>query len=225
MITYENNYINPVVLGSFNPAILTHSFLVEKCEFTHLRGEPARQVPPIPVVASLDYDTVSFFADLGRLQITEKKCTDPKASKVPDYLKTYLEKLPHTPITKCGANFSYMLNVNKTRLQSINEWLKSNRNKFLQILNLQKADLEVSFAIYQDSEIINSWTLRTKLAEDQATTMFRATVGQAGGQAKVDFNYEVADLDKERARLDSVTTDYHKIVDLFKNQVDKIFGG
>jgi len=100
-----NNYINLVVLGNFNPNILTHNFLVAECGF-NLGNKPIKENPPMPVIASLEYDGISFFADLGRLQITEKNCKEPKQGKLPEYLATYLEKLPHTPITKCGANFS-----------------------------------------------------------------------------------------------------------------------
>jgi len=79
-----NNYINMVVLGNFNPSILSHDFLVAECGFD-LGNEPTEENPPMPVVASLGYGDISFFADLGRLQITEKKCKDPKQSKLPAY--------------------------------------------------------------------------------------------------------------------------------------------
>lgn len=111
-----NNYINVVVLGNFNPSILTHDFLVTECGFD-LGGKPIKENPPMPVVASLDYDSFSFFADLGRLQITEKECENPKRSKLPNYLDTYLKKLPHTPITKCVSQFQLQCRYSRNKIK------------------------------------------------------------------------------------------------------------
>ena len=139
-----NDYINLVVLGNFNPSILTHNFLTTVCGFD-LGGKPTKENPPMPVIASLDYDSVSFFADLGRLQITEKNCKEPKQSKLPNYLGTYLEKLPHTPITKCGANFRYNVEVEETTLSQIEQKLSSNRQYFCKASDADEIQLDVTF--------------------------------------------------------------------------------
>ena len=188
MIDYKNDYINLVVLGSFNPSILTHDFLVNECGF-NLGNEPVSKSPPMPVVVSLDYDNTSFFVDLGRLQITERSCKDPKLSQLPVYLNTYLQKLPYTPVTKCGANFSYELTVEKNRLENVEGWLRNNRNKFREILQLETVDLEVCFAVDDKQERIKNWILRTKIREYEASTMMKIAYMTGGGNAiKIDFN-------------------------------------
>ncbi|MBA7691067.1 hypothetical protein ES703_99605 [subsurface metagenome] len=225
MIDYKNDYINLVVLGNFNPSILTHDFLVNECGF-NLGNKPISTSPPMPVVASLDYDKISFFADLGRLQITEKNCKEPKLSQIPIYLNTYLQQLPYTPITKCGANFSYDLTVEKRPLENIEQWLENNRNKFCKTLKLKTLDLEVCFAIDDKQEEVKNWTLRTKIPEYEASTMLKVSyIAGAGNEIKIDFNYEVTGLDRDKKLLANVTTDYENVVDLFKYQVEKIFSG
>lgn len=223
MIDYKNDYINLVVLGSFNPSILTHDFLVKECEFA-LGNEPSSKIPNVPVIASLDYDNITFFADLGRLQITEKNCKDLKSSRLPIYLNTYLQKLPYTPITKCGANFSYNLTVENTRLENIEQWLRNDRNKFCESLQLKTVDLEVCFVVDDKQEKIKNWVLRTKTEQYCASTMIKVSNIDGNG-IKVDFNYEVGNLDKDKELIASVTTNYTKVVDLFKHQVEKIFEG
>ena len=222
MIDYKNDYINLVVLGNFNPSILTHDFLVKECRFD-LGNEPSSKRPPMPVVASLDYDKISFFADLGRLQIMEKNCENPKSSKLPRYLQTYLDKLPYTPITKCGANFSYRLTVGKSRLEQIGEWLRNDRNKLCELLKLKTVALEVAFTVDENEEAVRSWTIRTKTTEYEASTMLKTGMADSASEVKIDFNYEVGNLDTERERLNSVTARYDKVFDLFKHQVEKIF--
>lgn len=223
MIDYKNDYINLVVLGNFNPSILTHDFLIKECRLD-LGTELSSKNPSVPVISSLVYDNITFFADLGRLQIKEKNCREPKLSQIPIYLNTYLQKLPYTPITKCGANFSYNLTVENTRLENIEQWLRNDRNKFCESLQLETVDLEVCFVIDDKQENVKSWVLRTKSARYCASTMIKVSNINGNG-IKVDFNYEVGNLDKDKNLLKSVTDDYANVVDLFKHQVEKIFTG
>jgi hypothetical protein len=222
MMDFKNDYINLVVLGSFNPAILTHEFLVRECGF-NLPSEPNSKGPAMPVVASLEYGNLSFFADLGRLQIMEKNCTDPKESKIPEYLQVYLDKLPYTPITKCGANFSCRAAVDKLRIKQITQWLGNERNKFCKVLKLNAITLEVVFTVDQSKEEVVSWILRTKTNAYDATTMLKVAMPGSGDEMKIDFNYEVAGLDKDRKQLSSVTTNYGEVFDLFEGQLERIF--
>jgi len=178
----------------------------------------------VPVIASLDYGEITFFADLGRLQITEKNCKDLKSSRLPIYLNTYLQKLPYTPITKCGANFSYNLTVENTRLKNIEQWLRNDRKKFCEILQLKTVGLEVYFVVDDKQERIKNWVLRTKTEQYCASTMIKVSNIDGKG-IKVDFNYEVGNLGKDKNLLKSVTDDYANVVDLFKHHVEKIFEG
>jgi len=224
MVTYKNEYINIVVLGSFNPAILAHEFLVKQCSFA-LPKEPKTNTPPVPVFSSLEYDKISFFADLGRLQITEKGCEDPKSSLIPRYLDTYLKKLPYTPVTMCGANFRNELTIKKSKLENIGEWLKNSRSMFCEILQCPAVDLEMTLTVESDKEKINSWILRTKVKEYNASTMMKVSVIiGCDDKVKVDFNYEVGNLDRDKNLIKSITDDYAKVVDLFRYQIERIFG-
>jgi hypothetical protein len=226
MMDFKNDYINLVVLGSFNPAILTHEFLVRECGFD-LLGEPDSKGPamPVVVVVSLEYGNISFSADLGRLQIMEKNCADPKGSKIPEYLQVYLDKLPYTPITKCGANFSYRLAAEKSRLGQITQWLRNDRDKFCKALKLNTITIEVVFAVDQSKEEVVNWILRTKADSYDASTMLKIAMPISGNEVKIDFNYEVATLDKDRQRLSSVTANYGEVFDLFESQLERIFTG
>ncbi len=224
MVKYKNNYINLVVLGSFNPAILTHDFLTKECGLD-LAGEPRGERAPVPVVASLEYGKLAFFADLGRFQITENGCDAPEKSLIPQYLQTYLQKLPYTPLKKCGANFSYELYVDEAKLNTVHSWLKSGRKNILETLSLPGIGVEVSFEVAGSAEQIKTWILRTEVEKNKVATMAKFYYGDGGKQLCVDFNFEVSDLDKDRNLLDMITTGYRDVFNLFKNQIETIFGG
>jgi len=224
MVKYKNNYINLVVLGSFNPGILTHEFLTKECHL--VLGEQTHSQPvPVPVVASLEYGKVTFFADLGRLQITENSCENPEKSLIPQYAQTYLEKLEYTPLNKCGANFSYELSVDESMLNTVHSWLKDNRNKVLNVLGLGQVGLEVSFDITAGKEEIKTWIVRTKVEKNNATTMAKFHYGGGGRPLYVDFNFELPGLDKDKTLLKTVTAGYSDIFKMFKNQIESIFAG
>ena len=228
MVEPSNNYINLVVLGNFNPAILTPDFLYKVCDF-HFGSEPSvnpQEVLPgmPPVVASLVCGDVSFQVDLGRLQIAEKNCKDPRSSQLPAYLDVYLKKLPYTPISVCGANLNYNMIVEKAKLDTIEEWLKNNRTKFCETLQVDAVNLEASFSIEKKEEKIKKWLLRTAISEHNATIRINVSyVSDSENTVKINFNYEVPNLDRDRNLLTSITTDYSKIVDLCEHYLGKIF--
>lgn len=217
----HNTSINLVVLGSFNPAILTHEFLTQECGLD-IVGEPTSQSLGVPVVATLEYDSLSFFADLGRLQIVEKNCLDPRSSRIPGYLKKYLEKLPYTPLSKCGANINCNLEVEPIKLKSLGQWLKKDRQKFCEIMKVESVELDVSFITGKEEESIKSCVLSTSLAEYNACTKMK--ISEINNTSiKIDFNYEVAGLGADKNLLKSVTDEYKHVVDIFNEQINRIF--
>lgn len=224
MVSYKNHYINLVVLGSFNPAILTHDFLIKECNFI-FDVEPKVQQMPIPVVSSIEYGKVAFFADLGRLQILENSCDDPKKSSIPRYLQVYLERLPHTPLKKCGANFSYELCLKESDLNNIHSWLKNSRENILKALKLSEVGVELSFDILDNLERIKTWTIRTQVEKSGATTRAKFDHSADRNCLQVDFNFEINGLDNNKDLINTITIGYGEVFDLFKHQVESIFRG
>ncbi len=224
MLKYENNYINLVVLGSFNPAILTHDFLVRECGLD-LPSPPQRKVPPtpIPLMASLVYDKLLFFADLTRLEIKEQDSADPKSSKIPGFLEVYLNKLPYTPITKCGANFSYIVTATKARLDEVESWLRKDRSKLCALLRRDLIGLEVAFEAGKADEVLKHWTLCTTDQAGSASTKLKVK-REPGEKIRVDFNYEIDGLESDRQRSERLTKGYADVYDVFRQQVERIFG-
>jgi hypothetical protein len=217
-----NIQINIVVLGNFNPSILTHQFLVTECGLD-LGQEQPKTEQRLPVVSTISYDGISFFADLGRFQITEKKCENPKKSKLPKYLNTYLEKLPYTPITKCGTNFSYNAEISQEKLSSIETQVAKNRENLCKSFQIDNLELEVVFDVRPKNEIIKRWILRTTHNTFGSKTMMKVSRKPDSNSITVDFNYEVS-LEGDTGRIRNVTDEYDKIYDLFLAQFKKLFG-
>lgn len=175
-------------------------------------------------MSSLEYDKISFFADLGRLQITEKNCENPKQSNLPAYIATYLKKLPYTPIVKCGANFSYNVEIEKTKLNHIEQSLSNDRQYFCKALNIAEIQLEVIFDISDEAETIKRWILRTMAQSGESSTTMNVQRLE-DSKIKIDFNYEI-NLEQNRdERIKKITDDYAEIYNLYLFQFRKLFEG
>lgn len=216
-----NNYVNVVVLGNFNPNILTHQFLVTECGFD-LGREPKKQIQQIPIAASVEYDKIFFFADLGRFEIKEEACVDPQKSKVPYYLETYLNTLPYTPIKKCGANFSYTAEIALKKLESVETQLAVNRKSLCKSLEVDNIELNMHFDVSPESERIKGWTLRTMPEGQRSTTRLSVSRKVDSNAITVDFNYEV-NLEKDVSLIKVITKEYNKIHELFMAQFRGLF--
>ena len=215
-----NHYINLVVLGNFNPRILTHDFLARECGIK-LGKKPLAENNPIPVVSSLDYEKYVFFVDLGRIQITEKKCQNPEKSEIPNYLNIYLNKLKYTPITKCGANFSYDVEVNEAKLNQIEKDISKNRLIFNRVIRETGIILEVVFDIKNENEIIQNWVLKTSKPTDQESTTLKVQ-RESSSKVKIDFNFEI-NLEKNRDQIEKITSNYNEVYRAFLSQLQTIF--
>ena len=132
-----------------------------------------------------------------------------------------MEKLPHTPITKCGANFSYDVGVQETRLNDIAQKLSSNRQYFCKALDVAEIQLEVVFNISDEAETIKKWILRTMAQSGESSTTMNVQQME-DSKIKVDFNYEV-NLEQNRDQVQKITHDYAKVYDVFLFQFRKIF--
>lgn len=210
------------MLGNFNPSILTHQFLIAECGLD-LGQEQPNQEQRLPVMASIAYDGISFFADLGRFQITEKNCANPKQSKLPEYLDTYLEKLPYTPVTKCGTNISCNAEVAQEKLSSIETQVAKNRENLCKSFQVDNLELEVVFDVHPKNERIKRWILRTIPKTPGSTTTMKISRKLDSNTINVDFNYEM-NLEGDADRIRNITDGYDKIYDLFLAQFQKLFG-
>jgi hypothetical protein len=97
---------NLTVLGHFNPAILTHEFLIDTCGFKEL-GELESQSPQdISVVSEIVYPRFRWFMDLNRMIVENRVLSGVEEFTAPRLGVSYLEVLPHTPVTVAGINLN-----------------------------------------------------------------------------------------------------------------------
>ncbi len=100
------DHVSCVVLGHFNPAILTPKFLTEKCGIPGAKdklgsGQYSR------LASQVQYNGVEFLALPDRLQVNESGIEKYESSKVCKYTLDYLACLEYTPVAAAGVNFNF----------------------------------------------------------------------------------------------------------------------
>jgi len=100
------NFKSVVVIGGFNPTILTPDFLKDVCKFSSSH-EPVGMTTAVQT--EIKYGNTLFLLELNRFQIIVKEVEDFDPIFPLDLLLRYLSILQYTPITLFGMNLNYTL--------------------------------------------------------------------------------------------------------------------
>lgn len=213
-----NNFVSVVTLGSFNPSILTSDFLIRECGL-EIEGKVTRK-ERAPVVSRVDYPGLSFLADLDRFKIIERGLDEPGKSRVVEFLRIYLEKLPYTPLSKCGVN----INVNvsgineRTLIAVLTEWKKD----LFKILGTENFAIETRSRHRPEGDRYVGWTIIYAIKKEDI--LGRLTISRKRNSVyEVNYNYEVAKLEKNHSRLEAITKGYPRIVKHYEKAIRAIF--
>lgn len=188
----QNNFVNVVTLGNFNPAILKSSFLVDVCQIN--LGTPTKE-NIIPIQSQIDFKNISFLACLDRFIVTDTNNSDFSKSEIPVYLGKYLSKLPYTPISACGINFNIDISeVDEKKLQSI---LTADRTKLIKMLNVDEVVIGIASRCKLDNTQEN-FNLNLGYTIKENNSLFRITIEKISKLAyRLNYNYEIRGLEKK----------------------------
>ncbi len=124
MAKYTQTYTNVVVLGSMNPQILTHNWLVKEriiskkvFDSTTRKGNPFTQFISTPPFVQLAYGNLLFTVEMGKFVLQQN---EPRIdNNIFKIAKRYFETLHHTPVHKIGFNVHGSLQFDSRREESL----------------------------------------------------------------------------------------------------------
>lgn len=144
MLTFKPNFFSIIFLGSQNPQILNHDFLInnsilplEKEPFKSLQtknnqDKPYTQFISTPVITSIHYNWISIVIEANRYQIKDDKNIDPASSAIIGITKKYFaETLKFTPLEVGGVNFNGTISFSNDE----------DENKFDEKIGINKTNL------------------------------------------------------------------------------------
>ena len=200
-----NNYLNIICLGSFNPSILTPSFLKDVCEFK-FDVEPSGQT--LPVAANIKYGNIDFFVELEKLQIREDLPQDYKSSKIVEYFEKYLSVLTYTPIFVCGINFNST--ISDLKLDAFLSNIKD-RKKILALLKADKVVVDTKEVAKKDEP--ETWLSSNLTDTLEPNTLFRLNLKKEKDTVVVNLNYEIRTLEQDRKKAHVIHTNFLSLIE------------
>lgn len=188
-MTVKPNFKSVIVIGAFNPSILTPGFLEEYCGFAPDQQPTGRTTP---VASEIDFGDIKFFMELGQLQVIEKHPENFNKLFPLEITAKYLDVLQYTPLNKCGVNFNFTiedLDLGAVRKEFYDTWQLGSK------LAYDPSSTSFVFGKQQSDELV--------LIEFAVTRM----MGEIKNAVKVNFqdqavsvnnNFEIGDLHASR---------------------------
>jgi len=178
----HNNYVSIVVLGNFNPSILTPNFMINYCDFP--KGIELKRGDTTVVVSSLDYGDIAFIAELERFQAIERNIEDTRNIRILKYLINYFEILKYTPINILGVNFN--TTIEKVKQAVFNTLDKSDKIK--DFFDIEELNYSKTINLGVASTTNLSWKLTYNTADGYKT---RTVINLKNNNLIINKNFEI----------------------------------
>jgi hypothetical protein len=98
-----------------NPAIASKDWLTQK----NIIEEEITKFTHLPVVSLIETENFELVVDLDRLQLSIKKISPENLETLPQIIFKYMSKLPETPYTAIGFNYSYHIEIDQMKLKNL----------------------------------------------------------------------------------------------------------
>jgi len=184
----KNNFISIVVIGHFNPAILSKDFLEEN---NIIKFEEEPKIKFTPIICTIDYRNLKIIVDLERFQIVENNIEDFGSNSILSFVYNYLEVLKYTPINMIGVNFNFNMNIG-----NLNEIYNSKiHKKISKSFNVKSCILSLTKLIEDNKETIKKISFGFNLSSSTSINILIENLKE--NLSIVNFNFEIKGITKD----------------------------
>lgn len=209
-LSWKFNFANLTIVGHFNPAILRPDFLLKDCNID--LGEPVATTPPqLLVVSELTYTNVRWFMDFDRMIVENTNLEKIEDFSAPQLAMLYLGILRYTPVTFAGINISAEIQVPDIGVMWKNLREPRPLNKLMRTFDGDSLELSTRSRLEGDCLIPIETNLLYACPEDAFVKMQLTAPGRPDQPVKLHCNWEVRDLEMNKARLDFINKNYHEV--------------
>lgn len=208
------NFQSAVIIGAFNPMILTPDFLKNACGF---KSDHKPKGQTTPVASEIVFGNIHFLADLNKFQITVQGVNTFEEPFPWDLAVKYLSILQYTPLQMAGVNFNYTLS--DFPVAALREMLKDPWTIGSQ-LGIDPTQLVFTLRKRNSDglEIEDLTVVHSVLGDIKNSVKFLLE----GSSVIVNNNFEIGSLSDDRHRMSAITDHFSELVGLNQGLVDKV---
>ena len=221
----ELNFVSTVVIGRFNPSILTIEFLKNECGIEIGEGKTVSPVQ-VPIAREIHFREkgTQFSADLERFQVRESEISDIAEACSPEFVKIYLNKLPYTPIVACGINFAYITRLKEADKKGFQAFL-ANEVVLFDLFQIDSFSLDTERSHINTKDTFTSlWNLNFEIKECLKSAI-RIRLFEGDNVYEINHNIEAPNLYKDKECLALITDNLHENITYHNDIIDKFLKG
>lgn len=217
------NLVNTVVIGKFNPAILTSDFLLTKCGMDF--GSPLQERHTEQnLFSEIMYQSCVWTMDLQRFQVQEVGLNRLEEFHSPEYVRQYLKVLPYTPLIMAGIN----VNLSYIHQNSYNLWKKlSDLNTVMKVVSGHgTASCDVTYGNIVSVSGDPQLTRVLIVFKTQQTAIIRLGITASGmlNEIIVNYNWEIGNVGNNPERLEFLVNNRQNIVKILPSLLEAFMG-
>ena len=176
---------NIVVLGNFNPGILTANFLQETCK---IPLKDPKVFPQNPIESVVVSEKVTFIASLERFEVSEIDLKSFEGTKIHEYARTYLDTLRYTPVVAWGMNLN--VDVKDINPKALQTHFLEDHSAVAKLLKAEQLVIKNEIKFVNGSKEISKYGLRfvVKASEIHGNVAIRINPDKT---YNLKYNYEI----------------------------------
>jgi len=218
--SWKFNFANLTIVGHFNPAILRPEFLLRDCNID--LGQPVETSPPeLLVVSDLKYTNVRWFMDFDRMIVENTNLLKIEDFNAPELALLYLRILKYTPVRFAGININLEIQVSDIKVMWKNLREPRSLNVLMQKFYGNSLELSTKYLL-EGNDLIPTETNLSYVCSEDAFVKIQFTSGGLDQSVKVHCNWEVRDIEINKARFDYIDKNYHDVAYMMIKLIESI---
>lgn len=214
----KNNFLSIVVLGSFNPSILTSSFLANECKVTFSEKPDEKHLPIFSIVT---YNNVVFQTTYENFQVIQNNIDNFDNPLILEPVKKYFQVLRYTPLTTCGINFN--IDISKINIPHFEKLVLDDEIKLLDALDKKEIQLNQNILLNKESGSKSLQQLNMLYHIDDFVSESLSIQKKEEDGLTINFNHEVGNLHEKSENLFKLIENYSIIKANFITLIKNIF--